>query len=119
MRCNVIVSFAWTTGALLSGGKTCTRRSWSDGHHERWVNAYRQGRLLHDAWDKLPFAGGRKVGKIRLTARPCRERLGDMPEGDLVAEGGLWESLDEFIALFDNPDEVVSVIRFELVGVEG
>jgi hypothetical protein len=115
----MIISFAWTTDALLAGRKTCTRRRWSDAHHERWVRAYRQGRLIHDAWDKLPFAGGRKIGDVRLICEPYKERLADMPESDLVAEGGLWASLDEFITLFGDPDEVVSVVRFGLVNVIG
>jgi hypothetical protein len=113
----MIISFAWTVDALLSGDKTCTRRRWSDAYHQRWVNAYRQGRRVHAAWDKLPFAGGRKVGDVRLTVEPYRERLGDMPPDDLVAEGEL-RGVGEFMALFGGPDQIVSVVRFELAGVE-
>ena len=31
-----IISFAWTTGALLAGAKTTTRREWSRGYADRW-----------------------------------------------------------------------------------
>jgi hypothetical protein len=56
------------------------------------------------------------VGRIRLTCEPYKERLADMPEVDLAAEGGLWGSVDEFIAFLDgDPNEVVSVVRFELI----
>jgi hypothetical protein len=111
----VILSFAWTTEALLAGRKTCTRRRWSDAYFRRWVEAWRQGRHLHDAWDKLPRAGGVKVGCIRLTCQPYRERLADMPESDLAAEGGAWASKEEFISLFGGPQEVVTVVRFALL----
>ena len=47
-----------------------------------------------------------------------QERLCDMPESDLEAEGGLWASGQEFIDLFGgNPNRVVWVVRFELVQV--
>jgi hypothetical protein len=36
-----------------------------------------------------------------------------MPEADLVAEGDLWASLDEFKSLFPDPQETVAVLRFE------
>ena len=40
-----------------------------------------------------------------------------MPEEDLVAEGGLWDSKEEFIELFGDPGEKVVVVRFELVSL--
>jgi len=30
----MILSFAWTTDALLAGRKTCTRRVWKDAHFQ-------------------------------------------------------------------------------------
>lgn len=86
----MILSFAWTTDALLSGKKTCTRRQWSDRTAIAWLNAYRQGRLMHQAWTNAPFVqNARKVADIRLTQLPYQERLTDTPESDLEAEGGL------------------------------
>jgi len=108
----MIISFAWTTEALLAGRKTCTRRRWSEKHFQQWVCAWRAGRLIHDAWDKSPRASGCKVGKIRLTCEPYRERLADMPESDLAAEGGYWASKEEFISLFGDSQEIVTVVRF-------
>ena len=110
------ISFAWTTAALLSGRKSCTRRRWSARHYGAWRQAWREGRRDHQAWDKSPRAGGRRVGTIRLTCEPYKERLADMPEGDVEAEGGIWESKREFIELFGgDPDLAVVVIRFELI----
>ena len=121
----MILSFAWTTDVLLAGKKTCTRRVWSDRTARAWVNAYTsdapkatcpfRDRLIHSAWNKCSFLkGAKKIADIRLTQLPYRERLANMPESDLEAEGGLWASRDEFINLFGSPDIVVWVVRFEL-----
>ena len=37
----MILSFAWTTDALLAGNKTCTRRLWSERTAKAWMNAYK------------------------------------------------------------------------------
>lgn len=112
----MIVSFAWTTGALLAGRKTCTRRRWSDEYFQQWVRAYQEGRIVHDAYDRSPRAGGHKVAEIRLTCRPYWERLGDMPDVDVQNEGGLWASKQKFIELFGgDPEERVVVVRFRLI----
>jgi hypothetical protein len=109
----MIISFAWTIDVLLAGRKNCTRRRWSDRYFRKWVKAWREGRHIHDAYDRLPIVGGTKQADIRLTCEPYRERLGDMPEEDLEAEGGLWVSKEEFIELFGgDPEEVVVVVRF-------
>ena len=114
----VILSFAWTTDALLSGKKTCTRWQWSDRKALAWLNAYHQGRLVHQAWTNAPFVrGAKKVADIRLTQLPYQEQLADMPESDLEAEGGLWANKEEFLNLFSDPDLIVWVVRFELFQV--
>lgn len=115
----MIISFAWTIEPLLAGLKTCTRRDWCDAYFQQWVRAWREGRHIHQAFDKSPRFGGRQRARIRLTCEPYRERLADMPEGDLVAEGGLWASKDEFIVLFDEPEKPVAVVRFGLCDKAG
>ena len=112
----MIISFAWTLEPLMAGRKTCTRRRWSERHFQLWVKAWREGRHVHDAYDRLPHRGGTKQTDIRMTCEPYRERLADMPEADLEAEGGLWPTKEEFIELFGDPEEVVAVIRFVLEG---
>jgi len=115
----VIISFAWTTKPLLEGRKTVTRRDWTIGYLRKWQRAWDRGDLVHDAYNKLPFRGGKCVGKIRLLCRPYLERLGDMPEEDLEAEGGLWDSLEEFIDLQGgDADAMFSVIRFRFIPIE-
>lgn len=50
-----------------------------------------------------------------MTQPIYQERLCDLPESDLEAEGGLWASKQEFIDLFGgNPNRIVWVVRFEL-----
>jgi len=116
----MIISFAWTVDALLAGRKTCTRRQWGDRYFGQWVRAWREGRLIHDAWDKLPRAGGRKIARMELTCEPYRQALRDMPVEDLEAEGGYWDTVEEFAELFGGDlDRVVTVVRFRLVGVDG
>jgi len=107
----LIISFAHTTDALLAGLKTVTRREWKDSHAAK----FRDGQLV-DAYDHLPRSGGHKVATIRLTCDPYKERLADMPEGDLILEGGLWEDKADFIDGFGgDPELKVWVVRFELV----
>lgn len=111
-----ILSFAMTTEELLSGRKTVTRRDWETSYMENWQQWYDEGRLVHDAYDQIPIAGGEKIGEIRLTERPYWEALRDMPESDLEAEGGMCETLEEFYDLIGLPPSAeVAVIRFELL----
>ena len=109
-----ILSFALTKREFLSGLKTVTRRAWSDHQFRMWVNMWESDRRVHDAWDNNPRAGGKRIGRLALTAKPYRERLGQMSEADLRAEGGMCSSLEEFCALIGkSPNDYVTVIRFE------
>jgi len=109
----MIISFAYTAEAFLSGRKTVTRRMWKPRTLAMWQRAWDEGRHVHDAVDKALYRGGKRIGKLRLTCRPYQEWLGDMPESDLKAEGGLWASKREFIDLFGGDSEqVVTVVRF-------
>jgi len=111
-----ILSFSMTTQEFLTGNKTVTRRNWSEKHYRMWENFWHKNRRIHDAWDNIPIAGGKKIGRIRLTAKPYREKLSDMPVEDLEAEGGMCSSLDEFYQFIGMPEsEWVTVIRFERI----
>lgn len=108
------ISFAWTTQELLEGKKTVTRRMWMPKHAAK----FHEGDLVN-AWSKNPRCRGAKcVAVIRLT-KVYKERLGDMPESDVAAEGGRWPSKKAFIEGMSGvpggvPDMVVWVIRFKL-----
>lgn len=111
-----ILSFALTTQEFLSGMKTVTRRRWADTHFSMWVKMWDTNRLVHDAYNNTPRAGGTKIGEIKLTSRPYRERLAEMPIEDLAAEGGMCSSLDEFCRFVRmSPQDQVTVIRFQRV----
>jgi hypothetical protein len=112
----MLISFAWTTPQFLDGTKTVTRRDWSDRTFAQWCRAWDEKRLTHDAWDKNPRCGGKKIGAFALTARPYRERLGDFPAADLAAEGGLWETVQDYIGLQGgDPGKDLVVIRFRKI----
>ena len=79
------ISFAWTTASLLAGAKTCTRRAWKDGY----AQAFEQGEYV-EAWDRLPYRGGKLIGTITLQAKPYLEDLASAPDSDYVTEGLQW-----------------------------
>jgi len=112
----MIISFAYTAEAFLSGRKTVTRRVWKPRTLAMWQKAWDEGRYIHDAVDKALYRGGQRIGKLRLTCRPYQERLSDMAVLDLAAEGGLWATRQAFYDEFGgDPEQVVTVVRFEAI----
>lgn len=109
----MIISFAHTTTALVCGAKTVTRRTWAPSHAAK----FHVGDLVQ-AWNKTPRnKGAKKVAIIRITEL-YSERLCDMPESDVAAEGGRWKDKAAFVEAFEaHPDDLVWVVRFELVEV--
>jgi len=84
----VIISFGWTTPALLAGIKTVTRRDWNPKHAAR----FHAGDLI-DAWNTSPrnIRGSPcKVATIRLTNDPYQEWTNEAPEDDYEKEGFRW-----------------------------
>jgi hypothetical protein len=77
-----IISFAWTAAAFEPGVKSVTRRRWND-HYAR---SFQAGDLLQ-AWDKVPFAGGKRIGTIRLTKAPYKQAWRDVPDEHYWFEG--------------------------------
>ena len=58
---------------LYTGLKTVSRRSWSNKHAAIWIKAYKEGRIVHDAWSNAPFVkGARKIGTFKLTCEPYK-----------------------------------------------
>ena len=77
----MIVSFAFTTPALLAGRKTRTRRDWAPVT----VKKYHVGDVCQ-AYDKGPRNGGHRVGYITITGMK-RENVALMPDEDYEKEG--------------------------------
>ena len=114
----MIISFGWTAEYLPPDGpKDTTRRIWKPRTLASWQRAWDEGRLDHGAVDKCLAYGGKRIGWIELKERPILQRLADMPESDLVREGGMVQSVDEFIDRFfaGDRDLEVAVIRFKFL----
>lgn len=125
----MIVSFCYTSKALVAGAKTVTRRWWSD-KHARW---FQPGRVF-DAYNRLPrVKGARKIAECRVVS--C-ERTGDFPDADIAAEGfdylaalGITAPLEDvyrwreycrlrppFVLRFDVIDTFIAVEDLDAVG---
>jgi len=115
-----VISFSWTTPALLAGAKTVTRRDWNP----RYAESFRVSELVA-AYDRSPRYGGRQVGTIRLLRAPYRENIADAPEDDYIAEGLQWMN-ERGIEIQRTPPElwwaawrrskaIVWVVRFDVV----
>lgn len=81
----MIISFAWTTAALLAGRKRRTRRYWTPEYAAR----FKPG-SLHDAYDRSPRFRGKKIGTVRVVRRPYEQHASQMTEEDYEAEGFRW-----------------------------
>lgn len=113
-----------TSGLVISFGKTLeflprktvTRRTWKDAHAQKFINAFNRNCFVK-AFDKDLRYGGKQIGWCRLLCAPYKERLCDMPEEDLLAEGGMCATRGEFIQKYfdSNPRLEVWVIRFEFI----
>ena len=109
----MIISFGKTKDELLSGTKTVTRRFWKPNYFATWLTRWDKGFRVYDAYDKSPRNGGKKIGTITLTQRPYREPLSMLTESELLAEGGMCSTVEEFCALVGKePEDEAAVIRF-------
>lgn len=99
----MILSFALTKDEFLSGRKTASRRDWKPEHLRRWQKAWDEGRHVHEAVDKVLFAGGSRIGQFKLTARPFLQPLHQMTPADLQAEGGMCRTVEDFCRFVAQP----------------
>jgi hypothetical protein len=116
----VIISYAWTTDALLAGRKTCTRRDWNRDYAARFLEG-----TVHDAWNRSPRIGGQKVGNVRIEQVPYREATRNIPDADFEGEGlkfmeekGLLIrgiTPREWFERWRASNEILWVVRFKLV----
>ncbi|KKN82008.1 hypothetical protein LCGC14_0312750 [marine sediment metagenome] len=115
-----IISFSYTVEALLAGAKTVTRRDWS----ERYARSFNAGEVVQ-AWDKLPRAGGKRVGAIRLTHAPFQENVRAAPRWAFADEGLAWMAVHDlrlqgltpeaFWLRWREENPLLWVVRFELI----
>lgn len=115
----MILSFALTEKEYRAGIKTMSRRNWKPRTLRVWQRAWDNGRLIHDAANKVLFAGGKRIGKFKLTARPFRQRISEMKAEDLRREGGMCATVEDYCQLVGyRRNKVLSVVEFEKVGPE-
>lgn len=116
----MIISFAWTTAALLAGAKTVTRRDWKKQHAMQFA----KGKLV-DAYDRSPRTHGRKVATIRILRDPYVAWSTDLTDEDYEREGfnwlkahGDWQEVGEVVAGWGSKRRLLYVVEFKLVSVE-
>lgn len=117
----MIISFGWTAQYLPPHGpKDTTRRLWAARTLANWQKAWDQGRLTHTAVDKCLAYGGKRIGTITLIERPYRQPFSDMSESDLIREGGMCNTVAEFVDKYFKGDTSLSpvVVRFVFVPSE-
>ncbi len=112
-----IISYSWTTQALLERVKNCTRRSWDD----KYAASFNKGDVV-EAWDRSPRYGGIKLGTIKLTAKPYQQNTSDMTMLDFKREGLAWmeahgiqikgKSPRQFFEDWKTSAEIVWVVEF-------
>lgn len=83
----MILSFGWTAHLLPpSGCKRETRRKALS--IKAWAREWdKDPDKVHQAWNKVPFAGGKQIGWFRLTHRPYLQLLCSMELEAVAREG--------------------------------
>lgn len=82
----MILSFAWTTPAVVVRVKTQTRRDWTPRTFSMYKRAMSEGRLV-DAYDRSPRFGGKPFGQIRITGLVESEDSRTIPDNSWFKEG--------------------------------
>lgn len=119
----MIISFAWTTSALVQGFKTATRRFWDAKYMEMWWRNVVKDNNLCQAFDRSPRYKGKNVGIIKVPTKPFLQPLSEMTNADLIEEGNnwkrpdgttLWKDLDEYreLMLEQNRGDTPYVVKF-------
>jgi len=116
----MFISFAWTTKPFLADSKKVTRRYWKDSH----VKKFTKGQFV-EIYDKLPYRGGKIIGKIMLTTEPYQQRTGLMTEDDYWKEGLHWMEISgisingkrprQFFEDWKEKNDLVWVVEFEKI----
>ena len=83
----MIISFGWTSGAMVCGAKTRTRRDWAPGH----VRHFHSG-MMANGWSQSPRVHGVYLSDVRLTAPIFRQHTSKITDEDWELEGFGWMS---------------------------
>lgn len=115
----MVISFAWTSPALVAGKKTVTRRDWKP----EYARKFRRGDKVQ-AFNKSPRNGGKAIAIIELRADPYLERTSKMTLESYEREGLSWlhahgynVPTDLWFNAWRDLDELVYVVEFDLLEV--
>lgn len=120
----MIISFAWTTPAVVIDEKTVTRRDWKPITIAQFQGAARTGELV-EAWDKSPRFGGKCFGTVRIIDVVAKEDSRTIPESAWAEEGfhvltplgakiGKSTPRDVWLFWLHENDQDQTVVRFEV-----
>lgn len=119
----MIVSFAWTTGAVIARRKRKTRRHWTP----EYAACFRPG-SVHQAYDRSPRFNGKQVALIRVLKAPYHQNTAEMTEHDFDDEGFAWMTEQgilmrgttprQFFEAWKEAREDVYVLEFEILSKE-
>ena len=114
----MFISFAWTTEPFLANAKNVTRRYWKESHAKK----FKEGMIV-DAFDKLPYRGGKKIGEIKIINVPYKQSTLFMDEVDFQCEGLQWMEMNsktingkkprDFFNDWKEKADLVWVVEFE------
>ncbi|MBD2395967.1 bifunctional 3'-5' exonuclease/DNA polymerase [Cyanobacterium aponinum FACHB-4101] len=109
---SLAIAFNWTKDKLIKGLKTQTRRPYQPYYAKKFIELYQNNphTLIRAEFKK------ELLGYIRLTAKPYREKLGDISREDIDKEGYPELSKEEFLTKFFSGKDINSevwVISFE------
>lgn len=127
----MIISFAWTTPAVVIGEKTETRRDWSERtimQAKTAATMFKGGNTYEsEAWDKSPRFGGKCFGTIQIIeVIAAEDSRAQMPDSAYKAEGfhiltllgaKIGKSSPDDVWRFwkEENDEPQTVVKFTLV----
>lgn len=112
------ISFSRTIDELTSGKKTQTRRAWQDDYAKNFIRYFDEN-IAIPALNKGRHRGGSELGFVTLTQRPYQQYLSEMSATDLLEEGGMVQTAQEFIdTFFEGQDKLVWVLHFEFEKLE-
>jgi hypothetical protein len=114
------ISFGFTAQYLDQ--KTETRREWKDSHAEKFCKAFDRAQSLGKtlrvpAVDKSYHAGGKLIGHCIIISRPVKNSLNEMGYSNLINEGGMSRTVEEFVDKYfgGRKDAEVWVILFAFI----
>jgi len=117
------ISFGLTAQYLPQ--KTVTRRDWKEGYATKFAHAFDRAvaagkKLRVPAIDKAYRVGGKQIGWLVLSHAPYKEVLKEMPRVDLVTEGGMCNTIEEFATKYFKGDleKEVWVLRFKFLPLQ-